>query len=214
MNYTKLMITTVVVTLLLSNLAGCSWFSSGDDDVAKKDVITDTPAGDTTNPAEPTDDTATAQPAGFTPYSNLVENIELSYPSAWEMEEGFMGSIVMVLSPLADDLDMFQENLNIVSEILPYEDIGIEEYKDASISQIESLISDYTLESAEKTTIDGLDAYKIAYTGSQGLYNLKWMQYLIVNGAKAYVITYTSEVEQYEKFLPVIEQIAASFKTL
>jgi eukaryotic-like serine/threonine-protein kinase len=174
----------------------------------------------TTTPTAATTPSTTGQidqtivPAGFSEYSNTTYGFKMYYPTDWDKKDNYSGTAFMALSQLENDQDMFAENVNIVTEDLPSSDISIEEYKDASLEQIQQGIENYNMAELNKTTFAGKDAYKVIYTGTSEGYNFKWMQVFAINGSTAYVFTYTADPNGFSKFLPIVEQMLNSFKFL
>jgi hypothetical protein len=142
----------------------------------------------------------------------LIVN-EIQYPANWELnEEGLMGTSLILLSPVLHKDDAFRENVNLLIQDLSSYPMTLDEYAKFSTSQIETMIEDGVLISSEK--IEGeLNQYqKVHYTGKQGPYNLKFMQYYFLIENNAYVLTFTTEIDQYEKYEAIGMQILDSYK--
>ena len=141
------------------------------------------------------------------------EKFEIQYPANWELnEEGLMGTSLILLSPVLHKDDAFRENVNLLIQDLSSYPMTLDEYAKFSTSQIETMIEDGVLISSEK--IEGeLNQYqKVHYTGKQGPYNLKFMQYYFLIENNAYVLTFTTEIDQYEKYEAIGMQILDSYK--
>jgi len=54
--------------------------------------------------------------------------------------------------------------------------------------------------------------HKIIYTGDMNAYHLKFEQYYFVTGNVAYVLTFTCEQDNFDKFRNTGEQILNSFQ--
>jgi len=148
----------------------------------------------------------------FLTYENPTHGIRIKYPKDWTMQEGFMGTVVVFLSPKADASDVFQENLNVGVEDLSGVSITLDEYTELTIDQMGQFITDFTVIESGKTTLAGNPAYKIVYTGSQAQYSIKWMQIWAIKDDKAYLITYTAETDSFSDFLEIVEAMISSFE--
>ncbi|MFH1402606.1 MAG: PsbP-related protein [Patescibacteria group bacterium] len=150
-----------------------------------------------------------------TTYQNYVNqdfNIKLSYPDIYELQEGLMGTVAVFLSPKESSTDLFQENLNVIVQDLSAQPMTLDEYNDLSLGQIETLITDSKIISSKKTTLAGKSAYEVIYTGRQGQYNLKWRQLWTAIDNKAYVLSYTSEINQFDNYFEVFDKMINSFE--
>ncbi len=150
---------------------------------------------------------------GYKKYDNATEKLSFQYPDKWEMQEGFMGTLVFVKSPQADSKDTFQENVNVMVQSLGGQKVTLAQFAEAAEQQITSMITEAEIvEPNSDTTLADNAAKKIVYTGQQGQYNLKWQQIYFIKGDKAYVVTYTAQATDYEKYLPEVENILKSFQ--
>ena len=150
-----------------------------------------------------------------TAYKNYVNqdfNIKLSYPDSYELQEGLMGTVAVFLSEKESSTDLFQENLNVIVQDLSAQPMTLDEYNDLSLGQIETLITDSKIISSKKTTLAGKSAYEVIYTGRQGQYNLKWRQLWTVIDNTAYVLSYTSEINQFDNYFEVFNKMIDSFE--
>lgn len=144
-------------------------------------------------------------------YRNEEYRFEIKYPSNWIKKEQVMGSVVVFLSPRESASDIFQENLNVMIQDLSTQPMTPEEYLDLSLNQIRQ-ITDSNIIDLSETTLVNSPAHKIVYTGKYNQHNLKWMQVWTIKNNKAYIITYTAEIDKYSDFLEIIQKMINSFK--
>ena len=127
-----------------------------------------------------------------------------------------MGMVAVFLSPLENNSDAFQENLNIIIQDLSEEPMTLAEYTELSIGQAQEYRTDETDFDSIATTLDGIDAHKITYTG----YNpytgqtLKHMQVWTIKDNTAYILTYTAEIDKYNNFLDDAQEMINSFEII
>jgi hypothetical protein len=59
---------------------------------------------------------------------------------------------------------------------------------------------------------NGLELHKLIYSGTHGVFSLKTEQYYIVRDEKAFVVTFVSEEDQFDKYKMTGEAMLQSFK--
>lgn len=148
----------------------------------------------------------------FLTYDSYVYGIRIKYPLDWTKEEQVFGTVVSFSSPIESASDDFSENLNVLVQDLSAQPITLEEYTRISEEQVEQYITNGKILDTIATTLDGNSAYKLVYTGKQGQYNIKWMQVYTIKDDKAYVITYTAEMDSYSNFLGTAQEMINSFE--
>lgn len=144
-------------------------------------------------------------------YLSKNAGYSIQFPLGWEVMQGVMGTDVIALAPASDPNDLFRENINIIYANLD-ESISREEYYDLNMKSLGQLLVDYDLEKSEDIKIDGLDAKKIIFTHTMGVVNAKVLQYLLLDGNKAYVMTFTADPLDFDKYHKTFEEIENSFR--
>ena len=148
----------------------------------------------------------------FATYENQNYKLSFQYPTNWKVAEGFMGTVVVFLSPLENADDKFSENVNLVTEDLTaYPGMTLEKYMEINLAQLPSFVTDYKLVARENSLVSGTSATALIYTGRQGIFQLKFLQVFIVADNRAYVLTFTAEEAQYKKYEAVARGIINSF---
>lgn len=136
----------------------------------------------------------------------------LQYPGDWELNQsGAMGTQLVVLAPLASDEDQFRENVNMVTEQLPSSDITLDQYSELSLGQLERGINDFQMLENERVDGSPYPYHRMVFTGSQGIYELKFEQHYRVVADKAYVLTFTGEIAQFDAYADLGHQVMGSF---
>ncbi len=153
------------------------------------------------------------KPKNFLTYENGSYGVRIKYPQEWTKTEGAMGTVVVFLSPKQNDSDPFQENLNIIVQNLPAS-TTLNVVTEETINQVKQLIQNATIIESTDTTLAGVPAYKIVYSGKMREYTLKWIQIWTVKNNKMYSITYTAEINSYSYYLDVIQKMIDSFEII
>ena len=144
--------------------------------------------------------------------SNL--GITIKYPQSWQrqnIENIFTKELVTFLSPQSSNTDNFQEKVT-----LSIEDYSgsLEQSKDDFTKEINQRLSAAEIIETSPTTLAFRPAFKIIYTGKDEKNNLdlKNLQIWTLKANKAYIITYSAEQEDYDKYIPVVEEMIKTFE--
>lgn len=143
-----------------------------------------------------------------------LENVDytIQYPSDWEVNEsGAMGTRFFILSPLTSDKDKFRENVGLVLQDVSAYDIDLDQFVEISEDQIKTLITDGKLISSDRMRLNGKEIHKLVYTGTQGQLKLKFVQYFWIQNERAYILTFTCEVQEFKDYKELGEKIMNSF---
>jgi len=155
--------------------------------------------------------------AAFLPYMNFNQGIRINYPADWRQmeQEAPAGFVVSFFSPPESLTDRFSENINVVLEPLEL-DMTAYDYAQACLRGISNGPIQF-VENSE-ATVAGRQGYRWVYTGPLAIpgYDIsaKSMQCLTVSGRKGIVVTYTAEIDKYDKFLPIIQQMCDSLEIM
>ncbi len=141
------------------------------------------------------------------------DNYWLIYPEDWELNtSGQMGSTFALLSPVSSSKDKFRENVNFMIQDLSGYNMNLEAFAKVSEEQVKTLVTDGEL--IESTLIVGntLNHQKTIFTGKQGIFNLIFEQHYWVENDKAFILSFTCEESQHEKYKEVGAKILNSFQ--
>ncbi len=175
----------IVLLILIVSIASCSQMTN-------KNEQTDTP-----------DNWKTLDEADY-----LIQ-----YPDSFELNtSGQMGMSFILLSKKTSPQDEFRENVNLVIQDLAGQNIDLDKYVEISEGQIKSMIINSNVIESKRVKTDKLESQKIVFTGFQGQFNLKFEQHYWIVKDKAYVLTYTAEVNEFDNYKDVSEKIMNSFR--
>jgi serine/threonine-protein kinase len=136
----------------------------------------------------------------------------IQYPDSFELHTSKeMGTLFYLLSKQSSPFDKFRENINLITEDLSEYKIDLKEYIELSEKQLLGIISESDFIDKKLISAHGKEFYRVIYGLSQNSLNLKIMQYIWVKNKKAYVLTYSAEVEQFANYKPTCEAIMDSF---
>ena len=136
----------------------------------------------------------------------------VQYPDSFELNtSGQMGMSFILLSKLTSPDDIFRENVNLSIQDLGGQNISLDNYVEMSENQIKTLVNNGNIIESNRIKKDNSEFQKIIFTGKQGVFELKFVQYYILKSEKAYVLTLTTEIEQFDSYKTVGKEIMDSF---
>lgn len=190
----KKIILVLVILLSMAIIAGC-------------DI--DIPGTETTPEITPT---STPEEVNTKEYVNEQYSFKTRYPKDWTVNTTFQGVIVTFMCP--DSSSGFTPNLNIViNGNLP----GINTLDDltaAAKSELSAAIENFQEIEMGDFSINGYDGKYIFYKGTVSGMDLVWAQVYSLNDGVAYIITYTADEANFEKYLEDAEIIAENIEII
>ncbi len=155
-------------------------------------------------------------------YTNTAFNLTVQYPPTWgvmELKTNPMtevqrsSPVAVILSPLENESDKFQEKMLIgVQNLLPSR-ITLQDYTKSNLNSYRNQ-SDIKILESSPTTLGGQPAHRIVYTDDSVKGNkLKNIQvWTVINNSKAYVITFASEDSKFADYLLEAINILSLFR--
>jgi serine/threonine-protein kinase len=123
-----------------------------------------------------------------------------------------MGLGIILLSKKTSKNDNFRVNITLVIQDLTGQNISLDDFVKISEDQIKTLVNDGQILENRRFLNNSFEFHELLYTGKQGVFELMWKQYYTINNEKAYILTLTTGVEQFESYKTVGEEIMNSFK--
>lgn len=146
----------------------------------------------------------------FSNYTNATVGIKMKYPQNWKrqnIENIATKEIVTFISPPSNNINKSQEKLTISVE----DYIGtLYEFKNTSIKEIKNNLTQAKIQNQNDTTLASKPASQLIYTGKDENRSLKSLQVFTLKNDKAYVITYTADIDSYDQFLKTAETMIQS----
>jgi serine/threonine-protein kinase len=155
----------------------------------------------------------TGQPtSGKNGFTSTKDGFSITAPASWEKAEGKMGMTVVFVEPLAGASDTFRENVNVVVEKLPA-GMGLDGYVKACNEALAKMMTNFKEVSSARVKLGENDAQRNVYQHKMGVYDLKVLGYFVVHGGRAYILTCTATVDEYDNHEPAFEDICKTFQT-
>ncbi|MBO3458815.1 protein kinase [Aetokthonos hydrillicola Thurmond2011] len=148
----------------------------------------------------------------FVGYENPSYGIKIKYPQDWEIQNinnPITGEVVAFISPGRSNANKPQEKLTI-----SVEDFSgtLNEFSNSSIQDIKKHMLDAKILNAGSTTLARKSANQLVFIGKDNRTKLKNLQVFTLKSDKAYVITYTAEINNYEKSFHTVDDMIKSFE--
>ncbi|QDL08950.1 serine/threonine protein kinase [Brasilonema octagenarum UFV-E1] len=144
--------------------------------------------------------------------------VEIKYPENWTRQDEPVkfGDEVTKFIPSSDKPSNACPLEIVVNVSELSQGFSLKGYKESVENKIKNIIPDTQIadESTSATTLSNYKAYKLSYRRQEQQCRLKVMEIGTVRGGKAYYVTYTAEVTQYDKYLADVEQMIKSFQIL
>ena len=165
----------------------------------------------------------TAPASNILTYRSSIYGFIVHYPEGWQKVEfskgivdGARNTVVNFLSPLEGPSDTFREYLIIQIANVTSQDLSLKAFTGEQIIFLkESFPSFSLLESNRSTTLTSHIAYEVVYTYNDPIIGTaKAMEIWIMDGGKAYILSYHADIAKYSKYLPTIRKMIGSFATL
>ena len=139
-------------------------------------------------------------------------NFAIKYPGTWRVDtSGTMGTEWVIFSPLENENDKFSENVNVLIQPLAGLNIDMNKYRDISERQLASAVTDGKIYESTIGKTENGERYKIVYSMLQGTFRLKILSYCYIKNEKAYLVTFTAELDKYDRYRKTGEAVLHSF---
>jgi hypothetical protein len=152
--------------------------------------------------------------AGFKTYTDAGNGFTIKYPPDWEEQQSPEGAAVAFLAPKEDTTDRFRENINVLIQSLPDPDMSLQEYTDLSTRQGPQLIEGFKVLDQDEISVGGHAANRVHYTGGISGNDFEWEAVWLVEGGKAYVITFTASPDRFSDYIERARAALNSFQLI
>lgn len=156
---------------------------------------------ETPNP-KPVPAKSSAPSNSATAYNVPKTPLSIEPPTGWTKNDtGQFGTYVIFLDKAQDG---FSANLNVLSESMA--GMAQEDYINLSIEKIKQGIDSCDIKDRKNTTIGGMPATELTYTGNSNNLQLTWNQVFVFYEGSAYIFTGTTLTKSADAYLPIFER--------
>jgi eukaryotic-like serine/threonine-protein kinase len=144
-------------------------------------------------------------------YENSSFGMKIKYPETWsrqDTENPVTSEVVTFLPPKQSQTDTFTEKLTLsVADFAG----TLEESTKFFNEDINKHLPEAKIIEQTATTLSHKPARKIIFSGKDGEKSLKTLQIWTLKGDKAYLLTYTANIDDYDKFIQCANEMIKSF---
>jgi hypothetical protein len=135
----------------------------------------------------------------------------IKIPDQWKIMDNCQENLCSLLSPVdtIGYFDVFIENINITVSDLPTKSYTVDQYSQYSIKYLPTVVKNFKIIDRKKLKPN---VFRMTYQGEKNNFKQTWRQFYYVKAGKVYIVTFASETEKYDKYLPVIDPFLDSFK--
>jgi serine/threonine-protein kinase len=140
------------------------------------------------------------------------DNYQIKYPETWIIDSsGTSSTDFIISSPLSSPDDRFKENLNLIIQDLKGLNFDLDNFTALSEQQIQNYMEESEVIENERLKKDGQECQHLIYTAKNAGRILRFEQYYWIINEKAYVLSFTGELEGFEEYKTLSKQIFESF---
>ncbi|MBF2064753.1 MAG: serine/threonine protein kinase [Calothrix sp. C42_A2020_038] len=151
-------------------------------------------------------------------YKNSNYAIKIKYPHNWlknEVEDKTTGEIARFSSPAQTDSETSAE---VILEIQPLKQpIILEEYTNLKVNEIIQFFPQAKIHESNSITLPStpnLAAHEVVYSGKDNNLSIKRRALWTIKDNTAYIITYSTQESEYDKYLNIAQTMIDSFDFL
>jgi len=146
------------------------------------------------------------------PYTNDKEGFSINAPKAWNVDEsGKLGTSVVFLNtkPDKEGANVFDANINVISG--PTKGLDLNNYINGQKKGLPKLFNDYKLVEDRTVDVHGMQGHILGNTFTQGVFQLRDLQLIVVKDGKAYIITGTALESTWDTYKDLMESSLLTF---
>ncbi len=152
---------------------------------------------------------AFAPAAKWLVHTNETRHFTINYPAEWTRKTA--NQAVVFLRPREGD-DSFKENVNLMLQDLSANPMTLQEYTDLSKKQVTDNLGAGAILSLKNIKLAGQQAREFVFNMTYKDRNLKVKQYWFIKDNTAYLLTYTADPDEFDKYDDTATEIMKSFK--
>ena len=157
---------------------------------------------------EPPTDYAGKLESGFLRYSDPLYGISMDYPPTWTIDKSDPNLLVKLVSPQESYTDLYLETVGIVALNVEFDNPA--ELANSYLSFASTNMQGFQLLENIPDTIGGQSAQKIIFIGSMQGIEAKVLAYYTIVDSVGYVFIFDAEPTNYQRYLPIFEQMIES----
>jgi eukaryotic-like serine/threonine-protein kinase len=148
-------------------------------------------------------------------YQNSTFGIKIQYPSGWDKQENGTKQdtetdVVIFYPPASNSNASLDLSMDDISD---EKGISVAQYANDGLGDLKHSLQNFkSIGLTTNNILAGLPAYKSLYTYVDGKTTFKDMEIGAIKGDKAYILTYEGGADEFDKYLPTLQQMINSFQ--
>jgi serine/threonine-protein kinase len=148
-------------------------------------------------------------------YQNSTFGIKIQYPSSWDKQENGTKQdtetdVVIFYPPASNSNASLDLSMDDISD---EKGISVAQYANDGLGDLKHSLQNFkSIGLTTNNILAGLPAYKSLYTYVDGKTTFKDMEIGAIKGDKAYILTYEGGADEFDKYLPTVQQMINSFQ--
>ncbi|MFC2162486.1 hypothetical protein ACFLRF_02280 [Candidatus Altiarchaeota archaeon] len=155
--------------------------------------------------------TTTVPKVVYTVYTDPHNGLRMKHPVDWNLEEEYLGYVLVFHTPLDDFNDEFIENVNVVTDkhegFIP----TLDEFRRESKKAYRERLERFNQLEVTEVNVNGHRVIRHVLSYYIENLSLKAMQYVFFIGEDSFVLTYTAQATRYFDYLDIAEEMFRSF---
>lgn len=156
-----------------------------------------------------------AAQTGFTTHTSKAGKYKISYPSDWSEIDKSVSPLLDfgANSALENGSDKFAENFNVVIDNNDLKGMSLDEYSKLTLDAIKTYLpGSKIISKGFESTTSGTRCAFAQYTHAYDSKPLKVLVYMYIANNKAYVVTCTAEIDNFDSYLTSFLAICRSME--
>ncbi|EKD50480.1 MAG: hypothetical protein ACD_62C00531G0009 [uncultured bacterium] len=144
------------------------------------------------------------------PITHTEGKYSISLPTNWEYALNYRGASLVAHRISSGPLDLFAENISVISEALPLE-ITAPQYYERNLVTMKEVLKELRIVSLENVVVNSLSAVKLVSAYRVGNNKVQAATLFATVGKQAYVVTLISLEDRYSESQLLFDKILGSF---
>lgn len=137
----------------------------------------------------------------------------MTYPNEWRLDEsGDNGAIFTLYAPFTDEEDTYMEMISLTMQPQNGLNMTLDKWVKSTTADIPFFYKNSSIFTNKVEKKSGMDCAVLHYTGSINDFGLMIYQYHWLINEQLFTLSFTSQPESTERFMPLAKQMMDSFR--
>ncbi len=137
-------------------------------------------------------------------------NYAIKYPDSWILQDNFGNGIeFFLLTKKTDTNDSFSENLNLIIQNIESLNLDLDKYVGITENQFKDNKAKVLVDKRDKNKFN--DFHVFVFEANVKGNDLKFMQYIFVENNRAYVLTFSATLDNFDRYIAEMQKAMDSF---